>query len=415
VADPRIRKLRDAVAVLQAGRFDVDTAVGEDEVGQLGLAIGELGRAFECRVRVSDALALVAQQVNTGLTLDEVCGSVYESLRSLIPYDRIGVSFLEDGGRVVRAHWARAEDGPIRLDRGYSARLQGSSLERIVATGEARILDDLEAYLAEHPTSESTRLLVEEGIRSSLTCPLTAMGMRVGFIFFSSRRKHAYRDEHRATFHHVAVQLSLAIEKSRLYESLLAANRELEHARSELEYRAAHDPLTAIWNRGAIVDLLSREVARSRRESRPLSVLLIDVDHFKVVNDAHGHAVGDVVLREVADRLEAGLRSAEVVGRYGGDEFMIVLYPCGARDAGIVAERLRRQVASRPVRTQAGPIAATISLGVAVADGQLARNQIVEAADEALYRAKQSGRNRFALAPGPGESPRPRRRPAASN
>jgi diguanylate cyclase (GGDEF)-like protein len=268
----------------------------------------------------------------------------------------------------------------------------------VIATGEARIIRDLEAYVAQHPASESTRLILQEGIRSSLTGPLVAMGKRVGFIFFSSRRKNAYRDQHRRAFHEVAAQLSLAIEKSRLYEGLLAANRELETLRDRLEYRAAHDALTTIWNRGAIVDLLSREVARSRREGRPLAVALADIDHFKKVNDTHGHAVGDTVLCAVAERLAAGLRAAEVVGRYGGEEFMVVLYPCSQRDAAVVMERLRLQVASRPIPTPVGAIPTTISIGVVVTDGGLEPGQIVEAADQALYRAKRLGRNRVELA-----------------
>ena len=399
MVDPRIRSYCSAVRAIQAGRFDVDvpTSTGDD-LGQLGLALLELGRDLEGRFRAFEALTQIAEKVNSGLSLDEVLGYVYDSFRSLIPYNRIGVSFLEEGGEVVRAHWARSDGGRIALDRGYSARLRGSSLELIINTGEPRIIGDLEAYLAEHPASQSTRLIVDEGMRSSLTCPLVAMGKRVGFIFFSSREKNAYEDRHRTMFHQIALQVSLVIEKSRLYERALATNRELEILRNRLEYRVAHDSLTEIWNRGAIVNLLFRELARSRRESQPLAVLMADIDHFKAVNDTHGHTIGDTVLREVAGRLGAGLRSAEVVGRYGGEEFMAVLYPCGMHEAGAVMERLRHQIAGRPIQTPAGPIATTISVGAAVADGHMDPRQIVEAADKALYRAKQSGRNRVELA-----------------
>lgn len=399
MADPRIRMYRDAITALRAGRFDVEIPIGHDDgLGELGRALEDLVRHFESRSKMSQALSQVVERVSSGLTLDEVCGGVYDSLRTLIPYDRMGVAFVEDRGHLVRAHWGRHDGGPLRLTRGYSAPLRGSSLEPIIATGQSRILGDLEAYLAAHPSSESTRLMVQEGIRSSLTCPLVALGKRVGFLFFSSRRKHTYRDDHRGTFEEVAAQLSLAIEKGRIYENLLAATRDLEAQKDDLEYRAAHDHLTTIWNRGAIVDLLQREVARSHRERRPLSVLLVDVDHLKEINDRHGHAAGDAVLLEVAERLEAGLRSAEVVGRYGGDEFMIVLYPCGAKDAEVVTSRLRRSVASSPIHTPVGPIDATISLGVAVANGHPVPDRIVEAADEALYRAKHSGRNCHVLA-----------------
>jgi diguanylate cyclase (GGDEF)-like protein len=396
--DPRIRSYRDAAAALQAGRFDVVIpADGDDSVAELGRALQGLARAFESRLKVSRMLQLT-EKISSGFALEDVLTCVYDSFRSVIPYDRIGVSFLEERGKVVRARWARDDGRSTRLDRGYSAPLRGSSLQQVISTGETRILDDLEAYLAAHPTSESTRLMVEEGIRSSLTCPLITMGKRVGFIFFSSRQKNTYLDQHRVMFRELALPLSLAIEKSRLYEDLLAANRQLEAMKDHFEYQAAHDPLTAIWNRGAIVDLLVREVSRSQRESRPLAVALADIDHFKAINDTHGHTIGDAVLREIADRLGAGVRSAEVVGRYGGDEFLIVLYPCVPREARAVMERLRRHVASRPVHTRVGAIPTTVSLGAAVADGETDPDWIVQAADRALYRAKQLGRNRVEVA-----------------
>ena len=397
LVDSRIREYLAAVEALTAGRFDVQIPIEpQDDVGRLGAALRELGVAFRSRLGVFETLSRIGEEVNSGLLLNDVLDSVYDSFRSTIPYDRIGVAFLEDDG-LVRARWARTDAGEPRLGRGYSAPLAGSSLERVLATGEARILGDLEAYLEEHPGSKSTRLVVEEGMRSSLTCPLVALGRRVGFLFFSSVRKHAYGDEHRALFHRIAVQLSVVIEKSRLYEDLLAANKKLETLTSALEYHAAHDALTTIWNRSAIENLLARELGRSRREGRPLAVLLADVDHFKGINDTHGHAIGDVVLHEVARRLETGLRSAEIVGRYGGDEFLSVLYPCRVEDAKVVMERLRRQIAARPVSSPAGPIPITISVGAAVVEGQGDPDEIIEAADKALYRAKQAGRNRVHL------------------
>jgi diguanylate cyclase (GGDEF)-like protein len=413
LVDSRIREYLAAVEALKAGRFDADLPTeGGDDVGRLGSALRELGLALRRRLGVSDLLTRIGEEVNSGLVLDDVLDSVYDSFRSVIPYDRIGVALLEEQGTVVRARWARSEARELRIGRGYSASLEGSSLGRVISTGEARILGDLEAYLAEHPDSDSTRRVVEEGMRSSLTCPLVALGRRVGFLFFSSLRKHAYGEEHRALFHRIAVQLSVVIEKSRLYEDLLAANRRLETLASGLEYHAAHDTLTTIWNRGAIMNLLGREQARARREGRSLAVLLADIDHFKRVNDTHGHAVGDAVLHEVARRLESGLRSAEVVGRYGGDEFMVVLYPCRRENATVVMERLRRQVAARPVSTTAGAIPTTISVGAAVAEAPLDPDQIIEAADQALYSAKQGGRNRVELIAAADRSPvRPRPTP----
>jgi GAF domain-containing protein len=126
---------------------------------------------------------------------DEVLGFVYESLQSLIPHDRIGVALIEDGG-TVRARWARSAASEIHLAADYSAPLEGSSLQQVIATGEPRILNDLEAYLADHPQSDSTLRIVREGMRSSLTGPLVARGRPIGFIFFSSLRRDAFEHEH---------------------------------------------------------------------------------------------------------------------------------------------------------------------------------------------------------------------------
>jgi hypothetical protein len=116
--------------------------------------------------------------VNSGLLLDQVLDYVFESFDPIIPYDRIGVTLLEDDGNVARAHWARSRASKIRLKNGYSAPMAGSSLRAIIETGEPRILNDLEAYLREHPGSVSTRTIVSEGMRSSLTCPLMVSASR---------------------------------------------------------------------------------------------------------------------------------------------------------------------------------------------------------------------------------------------
>jgi len=145
--------------------------------------------------------------------------------------------------------------------------MAGSSLERVLATGEPRILDDLEAYLAAHPRSESTRLIVAEGVRSSLTCPLVANGKPVGFLFFSSRERGTYRRAHVELFMEIAGQLALIVEKSRLYELLL----ELDQVKNRFLGMAAHDLRNPIGVVRSYAELLQEDFLGTLTTSSAIS------------------------------------------------------------------------------------------------------------------------------------------------
>lgn len=167
----------------------------------------------------------------------------------------------------------------------------------------------------------------------------------------------------------------------------------------EVRYRATHDELTGLWNRGAILDLLKRELVRAQREGTAVGVLLADLDHFKNINDTYGHLAGDAVLRESAQRISAAVRSYDAVGRYGGEEFLILLAGCeDDQDMMKQAERIRATVGGGPVPTSEGEIPITLSLGVAASTDFQEPEAILRAADAALYRAKRAGRNRAELA-----------------
>ncbi len=177
----------------------------------------------------------------------------------------------------------------------------------------------------------------------------------------------------------------------------------LIRAQNALQFEAAHDRLTATWNRGAILDLLSGEMERSRRSQDSLGVIMADIDFFKNVNDTHGHLVGDAVLQGVGHRLASALRSYDFVGRYGGEEFLVVVPGCDSLNLAVAAERLRRKIADLPIATSAGPITVTISLGLATAQanesGLIDREGLIRDADAALYAAKARGRNQVQTAP----------------
>jgi len=174
----------------------------------------------------------------------------------------------------------------------------------------------------------------------------------------------------------------------------------LVEAREVLRFKASHDTLTGLWNSGAILELLQREVRRTEREGGSLAVLLADVDHFKAVNDTLGHLSGDDALREAARRVSHAVRSYDFVGRYGGEEFLILLPGCDRSAAEDRAKRLSEAVAGAPIETSGGTTRITLSVGViSSADApQSDPVALLRAADAALYRAKVAGRNRVELA-----------------
>ena len=183
-------------------------------------------------------------------------------------------------------------------------------------------------------------------------------------------------------------------------QRILQLEDRLVEARETMRFKATHDHLTSLFNRGIIIDLLARELTRTRREQGCTVVMLGDLDHFKNVNDGYGHVVGDEVLREIARRLLASVRSYDFVGRYGGEEFLIVLNNCDSTRAIGRAEQVRNGIANRPVQTTRGPLPITMSLGVfASRDWDLQQvEEILRAADSALYQAKADGRNCARLA-----------------
>ena len=167
-----------------------------------------------------------------------------------------------------------------------------------------------------------------------------------------------------------------------------------------LRVQATHDALTGVLNRGTIMDILAREFARAVHEGKPLAVVMADLDHFKNINDTHGHLIGDAVLRESAQRMSKPIRAYDALGRYGGEEFLILLPGCALETAGRVAHRIRSALSAQPVSTKAGPIDVSASFGVAVADNSSHAEvaAVIESADKALYSAKRAGRNRVELA-----------------
>lgn len=218
-------------------------------VEQLENSLQALGKSVETCARQQQKLDQITAHINAGLLLEDVLEAVYREFSDLIPYQRLGLALVEEG--MVHSDWVKSDLPAVHLKKGYASPLAGSSLETIIQTGQPRIINDLEEYLAHRPSSGSTRLLVTEGVRSSLTCPLVANGVPVGFLFFSSIHANTYAGSHSTLFERLAGQLSVIVEKAHLTSELAkqkeAGERQNEELRRLVDLKntllglAAHD------------------------------------------------------------------------------------------------------------------------------------------------------------------------------
>jgi diguanylate cyclase (GGDEF)-like protein len=180
-----------------------------------------------------------------------------------------------------------------------------------------------------------------------------------------------------------------------IYRYLAGGNIEAEY-HEEIYRLTILDGLTQIHNQRYMTEFLEREVVRSQRHNRPLAVLMIDLDRFKTINDTHGHLCGDFVLREMTDVIRDTVRKEDLFARYGGEEFVLVLVETGPEEAVLVAERIRQSVEDHPFQFESAGVKLTISIGIACMTGDMDATPagLLRQADENLYQAKRSGRNR---------------------
>ncbi len=342
----------------------------------------EMNLEAERRQReLADGLREISQGLSSTLDRIEVMRRFMHSVRALVPFDR-ALALMVEG---------TISDPPERVlvpltGLGYPelnlrlAVIGGELLSETVISGTLLELPDLvhePRFL--HPSPQ------EPSSRSLLAVPLQGYQEHVGVLLLERVQVHPFSPNEQSLVLAGAEQAGIALQNARLY--------------GEVQRLATTDELTGLSNRRQILTQGEVELARARRYGKPLSAVMMDIDHFKTFNDRFGHAVGDRVLSTVAEWARSALRTLDVIGRYGGEEFVALLPETDLAGAALVAERLRQAVGQSHVPSEAGPLSVTISLGVAQLVFGEGLAGLLNRADEALYQAKEGGRNRVVVAP----------------
>jgi diguanylate cyclase (GGDEF)-like protein len=344
-----IRKLREAALLVTGGALETSVEVTrKDELGELAESFNTMTRGLREREGLKLTLSL-----SETLELSEVLERLLESLSRVVKFDEAAVLIkTRDGMDLIVSRGSRAKDESRKIIPS------SAHVERAVNTLQPAL---------------------NEG-RQMLALPLIQRGVVIGVVCLE--QLVAYDDATVRLAFSLTQPAAMAVENARLFD--------------EVNRLATLDGLTGTYNRRHFMGLAHLAFESARRFGQSLTALMLDVDHFKSVNDRFGHHVGDQVLRAVADRCRQALRSIDVLGRYGGEEFAILLPGTNRHNAAMVlAERIRQRIAEEPVLTDSGPVTVTVSVGVAAMDDTTADpGELLKRADAALYEAKQAGRNR---------------------
>jgi diguanylate cyclase (GGDEF)-like protein/PAS domain S-box-containing protein len=365
------------LSVLGPGLRKADIPAFSIFATQLAVAIDK-ARLFETVQRQAveaETLRQAASVVNSALDLQHVLDRILTELNKVVYYDSASVFFVEeDHLRIVAM---RGFPDPQQfLNRTYP--LEDPLLEEVKMSGGPLILFDAQADPRFERWGETNH------VHGWLSVPLFVHGNCIGFLTLDNRNPGAYNTDHAKLAQVFANQAAIAIENARLFE--------------QVQRLAVTDPLTHLHNRRYFFEVAHREMERARRYQSPLSLIMIDIDRFKEVNDTHGHLIGDMVLKTIAERLKAQLREIDILCRYGGEEFVILLPDTTLEAVYQVAERLRQAIIQTPIQADDRQVRVTTSLGVAYMDAECSQiDDLIRYADQALYQAKSAGRNQSIL------------------
>ncbi|MBK7319415.1 diguanylate cyclase [Candidatus Villigracilis affinis] len=367
--------------------------------------------------KTAEALQLASAALTRTLDYDQVIDNILERVSTVIPFDTCNVMMIEKGD-IARVYRGRGYE-----QVGTASTLQSTTLNVSTVIGLRRMYETRQPILILDATHDSEWIYSRpehNWIRSYIGAPIILRDTVVGFLNAMSGTPNLYNQVLAERLQAFAYHAAIALENARLYKQAqeeiaerIKIEDELLHHRHHLEElvkertREIHrmaitDPLTGIFNRRHLISLGERAINHSKRYSHTLTAMMIDIDYFKKINDTYGHAAGDEALRKLADQIRQALRTTDILGRYGGEEFVVLMPETDLASGHKIAERLLHMVRELNIRSDKTEFGITISVGLAEQSQANAQtlDDLIDQADKALYTAKQSGRNRVVLQSG---------------
>ena len=351
---------------------------------QVAIAL-ENSRLYEDAVRSSsrfETLYRLSQIISANIRSEEIYPAIYKATTELMDTEFFSISLVNEKEGLIEDVYMIDRDTPAELTkRPITQGLFG----KVIEDGNSRLFNTFDESMVAATGAVLIGDMTDDEISQSvMVVPLRIGQKLIGVLSAQSYQPYAYTDTDLELLELLAANVAIAIENARLF--------------SEVQELAITDPLTSLYNRRKFIELADQEFNRSKRYNRSLSVIMLDIDRFKVVNDTYGHSIGDQVLVQLADICSKGIRQVDFIARYGGEEFMILLPEAQSDDAMVIAERLRKDTENTPITTSVGQLSITISLGVAGLDESCASlEQLLDRADFAQYASKDAGRNRASL------------------